>query len=188
VLRGFGYNITVGDAPLTDQATMAAISQFQKGYKLPVNGMADSQTQDLAANLVKILQANLNLVVKPSPGLPRTQFYGPLTEAAVKKFQQQFNLPVTGIATLQIRQKIDQEAEKILNNQSPTPSAPRTRTTPTPTPSPQQSPMMMPTPTPSPRQSPMIMPTSNPNSQRFVPQLTPMPTSPNQIRNPSLSR
>src|SRR5919199_1165496 len=67
VLNGFGYNVPVADTPLTDQATINAIREFQRGYKLPVDGVAGDQTQELMAELVMILQANLNLVVKPNP-------------------------------------------------------------------------------------------------------------------------
>ncbi|HAA30334.1 MAG TPA: hypothetical protein DCE56_24940 [Cyanobacteria bacterium UBA8553] len=76
LLRGFGYTITVSDAPLTDQEAIAAIREFQRGYKIKIDGKPNPQFQDLAATLVRILQANLNLVLKPSPSLPRTQYYG----------------------------------------------------------------------------------------------------------------
>ncbi|WP_044170971.1 peptidoglycan-binding domain-containing protein [Kamptonema formosum] len=113
VLNGLGYNVTLGDT-LTDEATKKAISDFQKAYKLTADGVAGGQTQDVAADLVKNLQGSLNLVVQPSPELPRNQFYGPRTEAAVKAFQKQYKLSETGIATLPVRQKLDQEAKRIL--------------------------------------------------------------------------
>ncbi len=176
VLRGFGYNVTLGDT-LTDQATIAAIRQFQQGYRIQVDGTAGSQTQDLAATLVQILQANLNLVLKPSPALPRTQFYGPLTEAAVRRYQQQAGLPVTGIATLQVRQRLDGDAERILNNQSPAPSVvPTPEAAPSPSPSP--SPQMM-TPAPSPSPSPQMMtpsPSPSPSPQMMTPSPSPSPS------------
>jgi len=112
VLNGFGYNVPLGDT--LDQATTDAIREFQRGYKLPIDGTPGPQTQDLMADLVGILQANLNLVVKPSSPLPRNQFYGPLTEAIVRQYQQKAGLPVTGIATLAMRQRLDQEAERML--------------------------------------------------------------------------
>jgi len=149
VLNGFGYNVPLGDT--LDQATTDAIREFQRGYKLPIDGTPGPQTQDLMADLVGILQANLNLVVKPSSPLPRNQFYGPLTEAIVRQYQQKAGLPVTGIATLAMRQRLDQEAERMLNNQS-APSVPGTRSQPTPSPSPSPSPTPTPraTPTPTP--------------------------------------
>ncbi len=180
VLRGFGYNVTLGDT-LTDQATIAAIRQFQQGYRIQVDGTAGPQTQDLAATLVQILQANLNLVLKPSPALPRTQFYGPLTEAAVRRYQQQAGLPVTGIATLQVRQRLDGDAQRILNNQSPAPSAvPAPEGAPSPSPSP--SPQMMtpsPSPSPSPAPSPQMMtpaPSPAPSPQMMTPAPSPQRT------------
>lgn len=179
VLRGFGYNVTLGDT-LTDKEAIAAIRQFQQGYKIQVDGTAGSQTQDLAATLVQILQANLNLVLKPSPALPRTQFYGPLTEAAVRRYQQQAGLPVTGIATLQVRQRLDGDAERILNNQSPAPSAVPAPAAPSPSIflSPSPSPQMM-TPSPSPSPSPQMMtpsPSPSPSPQMMTPAPSPSPS------------
>src|SRR5919199_1886249 len=174
VLHGFGYNVTVKDDPLTDQETINAIREFQRGYKLPIDGVAGPKSQDLAADLVKILQANLNLVLNPSPALPRTQFYGPSTEAAVRQYQQQNNLPVTGIATLEVRKKIDDEATRILNNQAPTPSP-----APSPAPAPSPSPRPAPAPPPTPRPAP-------PPSPRPAPSPTPAPApSPAPSPNPS---
>lgn len=175
-LSGFGYNVTLGDAPLTDQATMDAIRQFQKGYKIQVDGIAGPQTQDLMADLVMILQANLNLVVRPSPPLPRTQYYGSATEAVVRQYQQKAGLPVTGIATLEVRKKLDDEATSILNNQS-TP-APRPRSTPTPTPLPTPTPTPTPTPSPtaSPKPTPRAVPTPSPTvTPRALPTPSPAP-------------
>jgi len=183
VLNGFGYNVPVGDT-LTDQVTINAIREFQRGYKLPVDGVAGGQTQDLMADLVVILQASLNLVVKPNPRLPRTQFYGPLTEAVVRQYQQQSGLPVTGIATLALRQKLDKEAEDLVLRQfgpSAPASTPRSRPsaapsatpspTPSPTPSATPSPTSSPTPSPTPP-SPQVAPRSTPAP---VPRVTPTP-------------
>ncbi|MBD1881993.1 peptidoglycan-binding protein [Coleofasciculus sp. FACHB-T130] len=172
LLRGFGYNVTVGDT-LTDEATIRAIREFQQGYKLtPVDATAGPKTQDYAANIVRILQANLNLAVKPNPPLPRNQFYGPRTEDAIRQFQRQFNLPVTGIATLPVRQRLDQEARRILGfeQQSPAPattptpqSAPEPTLAPSPSPSPAPTPRATPTPSPSPSPSPRPAPSPSPS-------------------------
>jgi peptidoglycan hydrolase-like protein with peptidoglycan-binding domain len=171
VLRGFGYNLTVNDTPLTDKETIAAIRQFQQGYKIQADGIAGPQTQDLAAALVSILQANLNLVLKPSPALPKSQFYGALTEAAIRRYQKQAGLPDTGIATLAIRQRIDNEATRILKNQAPAPSAAPT-TTPQPSPSPSPSPIPQTSPSPSPSPIPQTSPSPSPSP---IPQTSPSP-------------
>ena len=61
----------------------------------------------------RILQDSLNQVVKLNLPLPRNSFYGSQTEAAVRQFQQLFDLPVTGIASLEVRSKLDQAAKRI---------------------------------------------------------------------------
>ena len=192
LLRGFGYNVTIGDT-LTDEATTRAIREFQQGYKLtPVDATAGPNTQDFAANIVRILQANLNLVVKPNPPLPRNQFYGPRTEDAIRQFQRQFNLPVTGIATLPVRQRLDREARRILGfeEQAPAPtatpeSAPEPTLAPTPTPTPRTTPT--PSPAPAPRVSPSPRPSPSPSpSPRPSPSPSPSP-SPTPSPSPSPS-
>lgn len=171
-LRGFGYNVTPGDT-LTDASSKQAVRQFQQGYKLPTDGTANAQTQNLAADLTKNLQGSLNVVVKPNPRLPRNQFYGPRTESAVRQFQKQYNLQQTGIATLPVRQRLDVEAKRALGvntNAAPstsTPPAQQRLNTPTPdtSPSPEPSPEITPeaTPSPSPEMSPSPSPTTSPN-------------------------
>jgi peptidoglycan hydrolase-like protein with peptidoglycan-binding domain len=188
VLNGFGYNVPVSDAALTDTATMTAVREFQKGYKLSVDGIAGPQTQDLMAELMMILQANLNLVVKPTPPLPRSHYYGSATEAVVKQYQEKAGLPVTGIANLPTRQKLDDEATRLLNNQStPTPSpaptpAPRPRATPSPSPVPRNTTTPAPrptlTPTPLPRTTPAPLP-------RTTPAPSPLQTTPRALPSPT---
>ena len=193
-LSGFGYNVTVSDAPLTDTATITAVREFQKGYKLSVDGIAGPQTQDLMAELMMILQANLNLVVKPNPPLPRSQYYGTATEAVVKQYQEKAGLPVTGIANLPTRKQLDDEATRLLNNQStPTPSpAPRPRATPSPSPSPSPSPVPRNTTTPAPRPTltpvPRITPTPLPRTTpliRTTPAPSPLQTTPRALPSPT---
>ncbi|MGF1677536.1 MAG: peptidoglycan-binding domain-containing protein, partial [Rivularia sp. (in: cyanobacteria)] len=65
VLYGLGYNVAVSDAPLTDAQTTKAIREFQQGYKLGVDGIAGPKTQDFAAEIVRSLKYNLNLVTNP---------------------------------------------------------------------------------------------------------------------------
>jgi peptidoglycan hydrolase-like protein with peptidoglycan-binding domain len=107
VLNGLGYAVPL-DAPITDPRVQQAIRDFQIQFRLPVDGTLNNPTQDQAANIVQSLQSALNRTVKPSPQLPVSQFYGKQTEAAVKQFQQQNRLPVTGIVTLETRQRLDQ--------------------------------------------------------------------------------
>ncbi|MBD2774870.1 peptidoglycan-binding protein [Iningainema tapete] len=184
LLRGLGYKVTASNAPLTDAETKAAIQEFQKGYKLKTaDGVAGPNTQDFAAQIVEILQANLNLVLKPQNPLPRNQYYGPQTEAAVKQFQKKFQLQETGVADLATRQRIDQEARTLLTKPAsepspkptatpkttpaatPTPaptSTPEATTTPTSTPTPEATPETTTTPTPTPTPTPTTTPTSKP--------------------------
>ncbi|MDZ8051518.1 MAG: peptidoglycan-binding domain-containing protein [Aulosira sp. ZfuVER01] len=174
VLHGLGYKVTVNNSPLTDTETKKAISEFQKGYKLNVDGIAGPKTQDWAAQIVQILQANLNAVVKPKTPLPRDQFYGPQTEALVKEAQKKFQLQETGIADLAFRQKLNQEAKSAIGQPTtePTPAPTATPTSsPTPTPKPTTKPTTKPTPKPSVR--PTAKPTATPTAK---PTATPTPT------------
>jgi peptidoglycan hydrolase-like protein with peptidoglycan-binding domain len=105
VLNGFGYPVPL-DAALSDARVQQAIRDFQIQNRLPVDGTLNPPTQNQAAALVRQLQLNLNRVSNPNPNLPGSQFYGQQTDAAVRAFQQQQRLPVTGIATLETRQRI----------------------------------------------------------------------------------
>ncbi|MBW4500041.1 MAG: peptidoglycan-binding protein [Scytonema hyalinum WJT4-NPBG1] len=184
VLRGLGYNVKLSDAPLTAGDTKKAIQEFQKGYKLqPADGIVGAKTQDFAARIVEILQANLNLVAKPNPPLPRNQYYGPQTEAAVRQSQKKLGLQETGIADLAFRQRLDQQAKEILKK--PT-SAPTTQPSPEPTTSPTATPTAKPTRTPAstPRTTPTAKPTTTPTSTpRTTPTAKPTtrPTSTPQV-------
>ncbi|AFY48604.1 putative peptidoglycan binding protein [Nostoc sp. PCC 7524] len=184
VLRGLGYNVKVTNAPLTDKETKAAISEFQKGYKLTVDGIAGPKTQDFAATIVQILQGNLNAVLKPKQPLPRDQFYSDRTEDLVKEYQKKHKLQETGIANLALRQKLDKEAKEIINQPgtkpSPTPTATPTSTpspTPTATPTSTPSPTPTATPTSTPSPTPTATPTSTPSpTPTATPTSTPSPT------------
>lgn len=168
VLRGLGYNIKVSSAPLTDAETKKAIQAFQTGYKIqPADGIAGAKTQDFAARIVDILQGNLNLVVKPNPPLPRNQYYGPQTEAAVRQYQKKLGLTETGIADLALRQRLDKDARDILNKPTLEPTA-----EPSPTPTPTAKPTSTSKPTPTAKPSPTKKPTSTPRTSP-----TPTPTT-----------
>jgi peptidoglycan hydrolase-like protein with peptidoglycan-binding domain len=188
VLRGLGYKVKVTNAPLTDKETRDAIREFQRGYRLKtVDGLAGPQTQDFAARIMKILQSNLNLLVKPKPPLPGDQFYGPQTEAAVKLFQRKFKLEETGIADLAVRQKIDAEARALLKKPAGTEGAtPTTKPSPTPTPrrKPQATPKPKPGATPE-KPTPTATPTATP-TESPTPEESPSPSpSPEATPSPS---
>jgi peptidoglycan hydrolase-like protein with peptidoglycan-binding domain len=169
VLRGLGYKVAVVNGPLTDAATKKAIRDFQKHYDLGADGIAGPRTQDYAATIMGILQANLNLVVKPNPLLTRNQFYGPQTEAAVKLYQQKSQLSQTGVADLALRQKLDKEAEQLVSQPAAKPTrSTKPRSTPEATPSPTATPDATPSPTATPETTPS--PTSTPTT-------TPTPSS-----------
>jgi hypothetical protein len=173
-LRGLGYKVQVSSSPLTNAEAKRAIQELQTGYKLtPVDGLAGPKTQDYVAGIIRILQSNLNVVLKPSSPLPRNQFYSTRTETAVKQFQKKLQLEETGIADLALRQRLDQEARNILDKQPATPTTKPTgkpRTTPTPTPTPTETPTTEATPTETP--TPEVTPTPEATS---TPEVTPTP-------------
>ena len=84
-----GYEVKVSNEPLTDAETKKAVQEFQRGYRLGVDGIPGPKTQGFTARIVEILQRNLNLVLqlKENP-LPTNGYYGPRTEAAVKQYQK----------------------------------------------------------------------------------------------------
>ena len=173
VLRGLGYNVKVTKDPLTDEETKKAITQFQTGYKLKVDGKAGPKTQDQAAKIVEILQANLNNVLKPKTLLPRDQFYSSQLEELVKEYQKKHQLSETGIADLQLRQKLNEEVKNIIDKPvtKPEPTA-----TPTATPTAKPKPTATPTakPTAKPTVTPTAKPTATPTTKPTVkPTVTP---------------
>jgi peptidoglycan hydrolase-like protein with peptidoglycan-binding domain len=153
-LKGFGYS--TGNT-LSDPASVKGIREFQQDYKLKADGIPGRRTQNLAAQLVQILQANLNLVVKPKPLLPRGQFYTADTAAAVKQFEKKFNLTQNGVADFPTRLRIDNEARRILKIPITTPS-PSTSPSPSPSTGPSTSPSPAPSRSPSPAPSTSISP------------------------------
>jgi len=192
ILRGLGYKIEVSKEPLTDEESKKAITEFQQGYKLGVDGLLGDQTQDYAFGIIKILQSNLNLVLELNPPLRSNGVYGPRTEAAVKEFQKKFQITETGIADLPTRQKLDEEARKLLKKPADTvapPKKPTTKPTPSKKPRPTTSPSPEATPTTSP--SPEATPTTSP-SPEATPTTSPSPeatptTSPSPEATPTTS-
>ncbi|MBE9208801.1 peptidoglycan-binding protein [Nostoc sp. LEGE 06077] len=175
VLHGLGYKVKVSNTPLTDEETKKAIRDFQKGYKLSVDGIAGPKTQDLAADIVQILQANLNLVLKANPPLPRDQFFGPRTEQLIKEYQKKNQLQETGIANLALRQKLNADAKEIVGKpQSPSSPQPTVKPTAKPTSKPQTTPTAIPTATPTAKPQTTPTPTPTPTTTSTE---TPTPTA-----------
>ena len=117
VLDGLGFNLGPnglnGNYDNTlDVYTQGAIREFKAQYNLTASGFLDPETDVRAAQIIRNLQYSLNLVVDAR--LPVTEFYGPLTLRAVKVFQQRYGFPATGIASLSVRKKLDEEAKKRL--------------------------------------------------------------------------
>ncbi|MCJ8280740.1 MAG: peptidoglycan-binding protein, partial [Rivularia sp. ALOHA_DT_140] len=139
VLYGLGYNVKVSNDPLTDAQTRKAIREFQRGYKIGIDGIAGPNTQNLAAEIVKSLKYNLNLVANPDSKLTVNQFYGPKTQEVVKTYQEQLQVEQSGIADLALRQRLNQQAKE-------NPGQPSPGETPAPTPSPTATPEVTPTP------------------------------------------
>ncbi len=115
VLDGLGFHLgpdglNGNNGNILDVYTQAAIREFQQQYRLSLTGRLDSVTNEKAQIVVRNLQYSLNLTVNAQ--LPVNEFYGPRTLQAVKAFQRAHGLPPTGIATLTVRQKLDQEARQ----------------------------------------------------------------------------
>jgi peptidoglycan hydrolase-like protein with peptidoglycan-binding domain len=110
VLNGLGYPVALTDA-IDAPNVSQAIRDFQLQNNLPVTGTPTPASQDVAAALMRDLQQNLNRSLKPAVLLPGSQYYGTQTEALVKQFQERNRLPVTGIATLETRRRLQQELQ-----------------------------------------------------------------------------
>lgn len=122
VLHGLGYSLESCkvnceincDDNGFDSYTQTAIRQFQLDHNLPVTGALDLITQEKARQLIRNLQHSLNLTVDAQ--LPVNEFYGSRTCKAVQRFQQQHGLPITGIAEVTVRRKLDEEAKRLLRD------------------------------------------------------------------------
>ncbi len=100
ILQGLGYDISP-DRPLSDPSTVRAIRNFQQQYRLSETGVADRSTQDIARQILRSLQQNLQTVVDRD--LPVTDYYDAPTRDGVKRFQAIRGIPVDGIATPNVR-------------------------------------------------------------------------------------
>lgn len=131
VLNGLGFAVPL-DGRIDDPRVQQAIRDFQIQNRLPVDGTLNNPTQDKVADLVRSLQSALNRAVTPSPQLPQSQFYGKQTEAAVRQFQQQNQLPVTGIATLETQQRLRDILSDAVPRSPSNPTTPPVSSTPPP--------------------------------------------------------
>ncbi|GAB4344592.1 MAG: hypothetical protein OHK0047_37660 [Leptolyngbyaceae cyanobacterium] len=106
------FPISSNEAPLTDKATVEAIKAFQTYFQLKVDGIAGPITMAKAEQAMRILQYNLNLVIKAN--LPVNQpFYGPKTVAAVKEFERRYGYSVDGVANLPVRKRLNDLARQM---------------------------------------------------------------------------
>lgn len=110
ILDGLGYNL--GPDGLNgnhdnslDMFTQAAIQELQLHYHLAPTGRLDTTTDQLVRQIIRNLLQNLNQVMDAN--LPVNEFYGPRMVQAIKTFQRQYGLPVTGVAGLMVRQKLE---------------------------------------------------------------------------------
>lgn len=120
VLNGLGYNLGPDGlngnyGNLLDSYTQAAIQEFQEEQGLEPTGILDRSTVEKTRQLIRNLQHSLNVTVDAQ--LPVNEFYGSHTGRAVMQFQQRHSLPVTGIAGLAVRRRLEDEVRQKLRQQ-----------------------------------------------------------------------
>jgi peptidoglycan/xylan/chitin deacetylase (PgdA/CDA1 family) len=98
-------------------STASTSSQFERNLKL---GMRGVDVAELQRHL-----ATLGLYTGPI-----TEYYGPLTEAAVKAYQTQSDLPVTGLVGALTREKLNGGVKPVASPQPALPTAPTAVTPP----------------------------------------------------------
>lgn len=102
VADGSAFPVSNDNSSMRDALTIEAIKRFQREYNLKDDGIAGRITMDKAEQVIRILQDELNKCA--NTGLPKNQpFYGPLTTAAVKKFQAKVGWPQNGVANHELR-------------------------------------------------------------------------------------
>ncbi len=134
VLGNINCDVTsLRDLQTLDAYTRSAIFQFQLDNGIAATGQNGPDLQKKVEETVRILQNNLKIVLQTS--IPITGKYFNQTLNAVKTYQRNRSLLVTGIATRSIRKGVDDDARQILGSSPiPTPSP-----TPTPIPTPSGS-------------------------------------------------
>lgn len=100
-----------------DDYTRAAILQYQLDNNMAGTGNDSAELRSAIEKTVRILQNNLKIVLKTEIELSGN--YRRMTYSAVKTYQRTRKLPVTGIATITVRRRLNDEAG---GTTSPTPS------------------------------------------------------------------
>lgn len=132
VLGTINCDITpLRDLQTLDAYTRSAIFQFQLDNGIAATGQNGPDLQAKVEGTVKILQNNLKIVLQTQ--IPITGKYFHQTLNAVKTYQRNRNLLVTGIATRSIRKRVDDDARQLVG------SPPISTPSPTPTPIPSGS-------------------------------------------------
>ncbi|MER3433702.1 MAG: hypothetical protein C4288_09760 [Leptolyngbya sp. ERB_1_1] len=99
--------------------TRAAILQYQIDNSMAATGNDGAELRSAIEKTVRILQDNLKKVLQIS--IPLSGNYRRETYAAVKSYQRSRGFPVTGIATITVRRRLNDEARGT-STPSPTPS------------------------------------------------------------------
>lgn len=102
-----------------DDYTRAAILQYQLDNNMAATGNDGADLRSAIEKTVRILQNNLKLVLKTNIELSGN--YRRITYNAVKTYQKARKLPVTGIATITVRKRLNDEARG-----TPAPTSPPT--------------------------------------------------------------
>jgi peptidoglycan hydrolase-like protein with peptidoglycan-binding domain len=109
ILQGLGYDIDLNRS-LTDRPAVIALLDFQRQFGLTRSGVADLATQRKAQSVLRELQENLRQVVDRN--LMVTDNYDSQTVRAIKTFQAKERLSVDGIATTEMRQRLNAIARR----------------------------------------------------------------------------
>jgi peptidoglycan hydrolase-like protein with peptidoglycan-binding domain len=109
ILQGLGYDIDI-NRPLSDRPSVIALADFQQQYRLTRTGVADLATQRKAQTVLRQLQEDLRKVVNRD--LYTTDKYDGQTINAIKRFQAKYNLSIDGIATTEVRQRLNAIARR----------------------------------------------------------------------------
>ncbi len=103
-LNGLGYAVGTADG-IAGSKTVAGIKAFQRDYGLTVDGIAGTATQTKLTQLIKNIQTNLNTLgysCGTADGI-----YGSQATTAVKNFQRNYGLSVSGIAYPETQNKLN---------------------------------------------------------------------------------